>query len=128
MIDPPALTMTQRIESADRTINAWRDSQESAAILFEHAGHHWDGGLRVRARLQPAVGTARLAGLPPGFAWTDADNTDVPMSVADLVALDAAHELALTRQGWKIHARQREMKVLVRQMTADALSAFTPDW
>lgn len=109
-------------------INAWRDTQEAAVITFEHAGHSWDGGLRVRARLQPTVSAAQTTGLPDDFAWTDADNADVPMTISDLVELDAAHEIALVQQGWKIHARQRAMKSAVEQMTAEQLVAFMPGW
>lgn len=126
-VDPPTPTLAQLINAAQQQINAWRDAQEAAAIIFEHAGRRWDGGLRVRARLQPTVSAAQAAGLPAGFYWTDADNTDVSMTVSELVALDAAHEIALVQQGWKIHARQRVMKSAVEQMTADELAAFKPE-
>ncbi|MCG9095312.1 DUF4376 domain-containing protein [Laribacter hongkongensis] len=106
-------------------INAWRDEQEMAGIVFEHAGRHWDGGLRVRSRMSPVVS---LPGLPEGFFWTDADNNDVPITQPELVALNAAHETAITAQGFRIHARQREMKQAIEGMSRDELEAFQPGW
>lgn len=107
-------------------IEAWRDEQERSGIVFEHAGRAWDGGPAVRQRMQPMLA---LPGLPDGFFWTDADNNDVPVTLADLGALCAAHELAIIGKGFDIHKRQRLLKASVDAMeSADELQAFVPGW
>lgn len=106
-------------------IEAWRDEQEQGSIVFEHAGHRWDGGLKVRTRLQPVLS---LTALPPGFFWTDHENVDVPVDMAALAALNAAHELAIVDRGFAIHMRQREMKAEIESMDAEALAAYVVGW
>lgn len=107
-------------------INAWRDVQEAATIVFEHAGRRWDGGLAVRTRLLPMLS---LPALPPGFFWTDADDNDVPVDAAALAALGAAHEAAIVTQGFAIHVRQRAMKAEIDALgDAAALQAYEPAW
>ena len=81
--------------------------------------------LRLLARMSPVVS---LPGLPEGFFWTDADNNDVPITQPELVALNAAHETAITAQGFCIHARQREMKQAIDAMSRAELEAFQPGW
>ena len=111
--------------AARQRVTEWRDAQERGGILFEHAGRAWDGGLAVRQRLQPLLS---LPALPEGFFWTDADNNDVPVSLADLAALCAAHEVAIITRGFEIHVRQREMKTAVEGMDAGQLAGFLPGW
>lgn len=108
---------------AHARIESWRDAQERAPIVFEHAGHAWDGGLQTRQRLQPVVA---LDALPDGFFWTDADNNDVPVSLADLRALNAAHEAAIVLRGFEIHAAQRAMKSALETLELAQLQAFDP--
>lgn len=116
-------------DAARSSVNVWRDAQEQAPLVFEHAGRRWDAGLRVRDRLRPTLNAAKQAGaLPEGFFWTDADNVDVPMTVPQLELLAEAHEAALVAHGWKIHARQRAMKQEIEAMDEVALSAFVPTW
>ena len=110
--------------AAHARIESWRDAQERAPIVFEHAGHTWDGGLQTRQRLQPVVA---LDALPDGFFWTDANNTDVPVSLAELQALNAAHETAIVLRGFEIHAAQRAMKSALESMDQTDLQAFDPD-
>ena len=110
--------------AAHARIEYWRDAQERAPIVFEHAGHTWDGGLQARQRLQPVVA---LDALPDGFFWTDANNTDVPVSLAELQALNAAHETAIVLRGFEIHAAQRAMKSALESMGMTDLQAFDPD-
>lgn len=122
--DPPALESVRAQVVAK--INTWRDVQEQAQIVFEWGGRQWDGGLRVRTHLQPVVA---LPELPPGFFWTDYNNEDVPVTVADVAALNAAHEAALIAQGWAIHVRQREMKTEVELLaTAAEVLAYPVGW
>lgn len=107
-------------------INAWRDEQEQALIVFDHGGRQWDGGLVVRQRLQPVIA---LAALPEGFYWTAADNVDVPMTLAELRDLNAAHEAAIVTRGWQIHARQRAMKTEVAALeTVESVRAYVVGW
>lgn len=110
-------------------INAWRDAQESASIIFEHAGRLWNGGLATRRRLDPVAGSPEL---PDGFFWTDAQNNDVPITLAEVQELRVAHESAIVAQGFRIHVRQREMKQEI-QALADAgdieqLKEFSVGW
>lgn len=113
-------------DTARERINAWRDAQEAATIVFEHAGRRWDGGLAVRTRLMPMLS---LPVLPEGFFWTDADDNDVPVDAAALAALGAAHEAAIVTQGFVIHVRQRAMKAEIDALgDAAALQAYEPAW
>lgn len=112
-------------ESMHARIEHWRDAQESESILFDHDGRTWDGGIATRQRLQPVIS---LAALPEGFIWTDAGNDDVPMDLAGLAALNAAHEAALVAQGFRIHLRQRQMKGEIETMTLEQLEGFEPGW
>ena len=125
LTEPPLPTLEALREQRRAEINAWRDQQEMSGIVFGHAGRRWDGGLRVRACLNPVV---LLPGLPEGFFWTDADNNDVPVTQPDLIELNAAHEAAITVQGFRIHARQREMKQAIENMDRAELEAFQPGW
>lgn len=109
--------------AAHARIEAWRDAQERAPIVFEHAGSAWDGGLATRQRLQPVVA---LQALPEGFFWTDAGNEDVPVTLAELRALNAAHETAIVLRGFEIHAQQRSMKGELEALDLAGLQQFEP--
>lgn len=122
------ITATDRrneaLKAAHASIQSWRDAEEAKPITFEHAGRVWDGGLVTRQRLQPVLA---LEALPEGFFWTDAGNNDVPVTLTDLMALNQAHEAALVAEGFRIHARQRQMKVTIESMTLEQLNAFKPE-
>ncbi|HFW4264642.1 TPA: DUF4376 domain-containing protein, partial [Salmonella enterica subsp. diarizonae serovar 61:r:-] len=60
---------------------------------------------------------AKSGQLPPGFFWTDANNEDVPVTVDDLLAIDAGMTQAMVVQGFKIHERQRQMKKDIDELT-----------
>lgn len=128
-IDAMAAEAAQRRDAATQAartaVEQWRDAQERASMVFQHAGRSWDGGLAVRARMQPLVA---LGAVPSGFFWTDADNNDVPTDFAALQALNLAHEQALVAQGFAIHQRQRAMKEALPAMTDEQLQAFVPGW
>lgn len=127
--DALALEAAQRrdaaMQAARAAIEQWRDAQERASMVFEHAGRSWGGGLAVRARMQPLVA---LGAVPAGFFWTDADNNDVPTDFVALQALNLAHEQALVAQGFAIHQRQRAMKEALPTLTDEQLQAFEPGW
>lgn len=122
------ITATDRrndaLKVAHDSIQSWRDAEEAKPITFEHAGRVWDGGLVTRQRLQPVLA---LETLPSGFFWTDAGNNDVPVTIADLVALNQAHEAALVQEGFRIHAQQRNMKTRIESMALEQLNAFKPE-
>ena len=122
----PTAEENQRILSRKiAEINAWRDQQEQAGFVFGHAEHTWDGGVAVATRLQNGV---KMASLPEGFYWTDADNVDVPMKNLQLNQLNAAHDQAIFNQGFRIHDRQRTMKAEVEKLTGEALAAYVVGW
>ncbi|EAA9004439.1 DUF4376 domain-containing protein, partial [Salmonella enterica] len=103
-------TLQAARESKHAEINAWRDVQENGNYPFELNGHRWDCGKVSQSRLSPVVAVARTGALPPGFFWTDADNTDVPLTADELVILEGAMQQNMVQQGFKIHERQRQMK------------------
>lgn len=121
----PAVQLAVSRERLHEQISAWRDQQERIGTIFEHAGHAWDCSPATRDRLKPV---AALAQLPDGFFWTDADNIDVPMTIDDLRALDAAHDVALVTRGWQIHARQRTMKTDIESLDAEQLTGYRVGW
>lgn len=120
--EPEASLEEMRVR-AHVVVNAWRTWKEQQDITFEHAGRVWDGGLTTRQRLKPVLS---LAELPAGFFWTDHDNNDVAVTAADLAALDAAHEIALVTEGFRIHVLQRQMKAAIELMDRAQLAEFNP--
>ncbi|EGK5851215.1 DUF4376 domain-containing protein [Salmonella enterica] len=110
-------------------INAWRDAQENGSVIFVLNGHRWDCGKASQTRLSPVVAVAKSGMLPPGFFWTDADNTDVPMTTDELTALEAAMQQNMVLQGFKIHERQRQMKEEVDKLTDyKAIKDYAVGW
>ncbi|EAZ5949803.1 DUF4376 domain-containing protein [Salmonella enterica] len=98
-------------------INAWRDQQENGSTTFDWNGHKWDAGKASQDRLAPVLVVAKSGQLPDGFFWTDASNEDVPVTVDDLIAIDAGMTQAMVIQGFKIHERQRQMKKDIAELT-----------
>ncbi|EAA9303248.1 DUF4376 domain-containing protein [Salmonella enterica] len=98
-------------------INAWRDQQENGSTTFDWNGHKWDAGKASQDRLAPVLAVAKSGQLPDGFFWTDASNEDVPVTVDDLLAIDAGMTQAMVAQGFKIHERQRQMKKDITELT-----------
>ncbi|EER5058155.1 DUF4376 domain-containing protein [Escherichia coli] len=67
--------------------------------------------------------------LPEKFFRTDADNNDVPMTAASLMALSEAAEQAMFRKGMEIHVRQRTMKKELEKLSsADEILAYRVGW
>lgn len=98
-------------------INAWRDQQENGSTTFDWNGHKWDAGKASQDRLAPVLVVAKSGQLPDGFFCTDASNEDVPVTVDDLIAIDAGMTQAMVIQGFKIHERQRQMKKDIAELT-----------
>lgn len=112
-------------ERLNVAISSWRDHQEQQPITFKHIGHDWDGGVKVKIRLDTV---ASLPALPADYFWTDANNNDVPMDLVGIKALRDAHEVAIATRGWQIHQRQRHMKTEIETLEGDALLNYKPDW
>lgn len=126
--DEWSLDFHQQAKHAE--INAWRDDQEDANLLFEHGGHQWDGSTASKNRMAEtlALGDA-LGSLPAGFFWTSAADVDVPMTLAELQALAAAMSAARGLRGFEIHSRQRQMKSdVVALDNIEAVKAYAVGW
>lgn len=114
---------------AARRINSWRDEQENGRIIFSLFGRNWDCDKTSRERLEPVIAAAGHGVLPEGFFWTDADNNDVPLTTAELLALGVAMQQQMVTHGFKIHERQRQMKQELAQLTdIGDLNSYQPDW
>ncbi|EJG5922167.1 DUF4376 domain-containing protein [Salmonella enterica] len=98
-------------------INAWRDNQENGSATFDWNGHKWDAGKASQDRLAPVLVVAKSGQLPEGFFWTDASNEDVPVTIDDLMAIDAGMTQTMVMQSFKIHERQRQMKKDIAGLT-----------
>lgn len=67
--------------------------------------------------------------MPEKFFRTDADNNDVPMTAASLMALSEAAEQAMFSKGMEIHIRQRTMKKDLESLSsADEILAYRVGW
>ncbi|AEY01469.1 hypothetical protein GU3_08565 [Oceanimonas sp. GK1] len=122
LVDDPAYQppgLADYVANKHAEINTWRDSQELLPV--EHAGYRWDADPTSRARIESVL----LAGAMPLDYWTDADNTDRPMTLEQLRALYAA----IVQQGGRIHDRQRQMKTEVATLTTiEAVQAYPVGW
>lgn len=90
-------------------INQWRHTQEANTdeIVTEN-GIEWDANPLARSRIESTLSSDYL----PPF-WTDANDVDQPIT---LDVLKAVHT-AIVKRGFEIHARQREMKAEIEQIT-----------
>ncbi|HIB1683351.1 TPA: DUF4376 domain-containing protein [Salmonella enterica subsp. enterica serovar Muenchen] len=111
------MTPDEAREQKTREIDAWRDIQENGAITFTWNNHVWDASKASQDRLTPVLVVARSGQLPAGFFWTDANNEDIPVTIDDLLAIDAGMTQAMVTQGFKIHERQRQMKKDIAGLT-----------
>ncbi|EAB1276526.1 TPA: DUF4376 domain-containing protein [Escherichia coli] len=67
--------------------------------------------------------------MPEKFFRTDADNNDVPMTAASLMALSEATELAMFAKGVEINTRQLQMKAEVEALTdLKAIRSYVVGW
>lgn len=110
-------------------INAWRNIQENANYTFTFNNRNWDYGRTTQERLSLSVQMAKANKLPAGFTWTDADNTDIPMTAGELLNFSDATDQAMFTKGLEIHMRQRAMKEeLNRLTTVKATLAYSVGW
>lgn len=123
-LNPPPI-MEEAHAKAMTGVDDWRTRQENTEVTFELSGRTWDAGLKSQTRIEPLL---KLKQLPDGFFWTDHDNNDVPVAMEELRAIGDAMNEAIVARGFAIHARQRQMKAELEDMTAEELMAFVPGW
>lgn len=111
------MTLDDAREQKTREIDAWRNQQENGDITFIWNNHSWDASKASQDRLAPVLVVAKSGQLPEGFFWTDANNEDVPVTVDDLIAIDAGMTQAMVTHGFKIHERQRQIKKDIAELT-----------
>lgn len=117
---------TRRVKLVEKyynRINTWKNAEEQKLGVFPYGGTLWDGGLLVQHKLELIL-KAGANGLPAGFFWTSHDNTDVPFSFEDLTNFYSAHVQFLIKQGWEIHAKQRQLKKKLEKATILELMNF----
>ncbi|EIG0847898.1 DUF4376 domain-containing protein [Salmonella enterica subsp. enterica serovar Kambole] len=117
LVDYPALSLEDARKQKHDGINTWRNVQENGSVTFTWNNHSWDASKASQDRLAPVLVVAKSGQLPEGFFWTDANNEDVPVTVDDLIAIDAGMTQAMVVQGFKIHERQRQMKKDIDELT-----------
>ncbi|EDQ5707501.1 DUF4376 domain-containing protein [Salmonella enterica] len=117
LVDYPDQSLEDARKQKHAEINRWRDIQENGSVTFTWNNHSWDASKASQDRLAPVLIVAKSSQLPPGFFWTDASNEDVPVTVDDLLAIDAGMTQVMVVQGFKIHEHQRQMKKDISELT-----------
>ena len=100
--------MTQTFSTAQRLyrsrVNAWAAREISSRV--DHGGHTYQADADSRATVAGwAAHLAAGGSLPEGFVWRTADNQDVPLTPAEVTALNAAfihHAHTVRCTGWAI--------------------------
>jgi hypothetical protein len=91
-------------------IEVWRTEQEAQPFTFEWNGHTWNAGPDSLARLSPVTMSAKSEKSRDTFAWNDASNQPVQMTMMQAEELVAAMAQAQLDRNDDIYVRQREMK------------------
>lgn len=104
-----------------KAVTAWRDQQESATdTKVTVDGVTWDASPESRTRLTGALSATNL----PDY-WTDADNNDQPITREILQQVNDE----ITELGFVIHARQRQMKKEIENLTQfDDVENYVIGW
>lgn len=104
-----------------QAVTAWRDQQESATdTKVTVDGVTWDANPESRTRLTGALSATNL----PDY-WTDADNNDQPITRETLQKVNDE----ITALGFVIHARQRQMKKEIENLTQfDDVENYVIGW
>lgn len=114
---------------ATAAINAERDRRIDAFDRFTCDGVLYDANKEAQDNITNAAAVARLgATLPDGFTWRSFDNTDIPMTNAKLLALEAAMVEALGMFRFQMHYIARSLKSQIDQAKTsdDVLSIVWP--
>ncbi|MFJ7171631.1 DUF4376 domain-containing protein [Citrobacter freundii] len=113
----PFTVTSEMLEAAraakHQEINAWRTEQEAQPFTFEWNGHTWNAGPDSLARLSPVAMAAKSENARDTFAWNDASNQPVPMTMAQAEELAAAMAQAQLDRNNEIYVRQRWLKELL---------------
>lgn len=117
-LPPYVPTLDEAKASKRNEINLWRDMEEEKPLSWN--GRNWQ---MRRSDREKIMGVA-LAGIaPPTGYWTDANDNDVPMTVADMQALYTAGIARIAA----IHAHQRGRKAALDLLTDIAdVQGFNP--
>ncbi|MBS1204624.1 MAG: P27p57 [Proteobacteria bacterium] len=97
-------------DAKKREIEAWRTEQEAQSFTFEWNGHTWNAGPDSLARLSPVTMVVKSEKSRDTFAWNDASNQAVLMTIAQAEELVAAMAQAQLDRNNEIYMRQRELK------------------
>lgn len=99
-----------RAEAIDR-VNAERDRRIASFDRFTFNGVLYDGDAAAKENIaDAAAGAADDQPLPDGFSWRSFDNSDVPMTNADILALARAFRAASNFHKFTMHAIARSLK------------------
>ncbi len=113
------LDLLQQAKSNE--INAWRDSEElnsNAIVIVDDI--EWDANPESRQRIESTIQSSFI----PPF-WTDASNKDQVITVEQLQRIQSE----IVQLGFRIHARQREMKAEIATLTTvESLSKYIIGW
>lgn len=77
-------------EAKRQEIEAWRTEQEAQPFTIEWGGHTWNAGPDSLARLSPVTMAAKSEKSRDTFAWNDASNQSVQMTMMQAEELVAA--------------------------------------
>ena len=103
--------MLETAKAAKRQeIEAWRTEQEAQPFTFEWSGRIWNAGPDSLARLSPVIMVVKSENSRDTFAWNDASNQPVQMTMTQAEELAAAMAQAQLDRNNEIYMRQRELK------------------
>lgn len=106
---PPPAPIDREVLRANliAMVGPLRDAQ--MALGLDYAGHVWQADEQSQARLAAAITTFQATGqIPADFTWRTLDNVDVPMALADLVALAGAmavRTFAIWKFSWDLKSQ-----------------------
>lgn len=104
-------TQAEARAMADGRVNAERDRRIAAFDRFTFNAVLYDGDVPAQRNIDLAARRARAdKPLPPGFTWRSFDNSDVPLSNADILALEDALTDSLSAHTFEMHAIARALK------------------
>lgn len=101
-------------EKKSKWINTQRDLVIAAFYKFEWNGYVFDGDAPAEVNIKKAARSAELGlELPEGFSWRLFDNTDLPMTNADILEMEKAFTAAQNMHTYIQHGTARYLKALV---------------
>ena len=113
---PERVAVDQRTQERTRAeaiirINVERDRRIGTFDRFTFNGVLYDGDAAAKENIaDAAAGAADDQPLPDGFTWRTFDNSDVPMTNADILAMAKAFRAAANLHKFTMHAIARALK------------------